>query len=285
MKASQTFDYASLRQIFRRRLSTQYRPEEADRLFFIIIENVCGLPPHAYFAGGRNDHVRPECMEALNRLERGEPWQYILGETEFAGLKLKVDRRVLIPRPETEELALKIREVYRSKQPPFRILDAGTGSGALALALKSFFPSARVTGTDVSLAALEVARENAEQNGLDVNWVKGDMLRGEFPPGPFDLIVSNPPYVPESERADMAPRVRDYEPPEALFVPDEDPLVFYRALIEYFKAAASPNGRMFAEIHHAYGPALLSLADQYGLKARIDGDLAGKDRFFEVWHP
>ncbi|MDX1420282.1 MAG: peptide chain release factor N(5)-glutamine methyltransferase [Rubricoccaceae bacterium] len=221
-------------------------------------------------------------VEALvaRRLRR-EPLQYVLGHADFFGLRLRVTPAVLIPRPETEEVAEDALRRLDGRETPWA-LDVGTGSGALALALKHRRPDAEVFACDVSEAALAVAADNAERLGLAVSFVQGDVLDPAFghdAPPSFDLVVSNPPYVPETERATLAPEVRDHEPAEALFVPGDDPLVFYRTLAARAPDLLKPGGWLVVETHADHGEAVRDLFAGAGLReAALRRDLAGRPR-------
>ena len=193
--------------------------------------------------------VRVEAVKNIvDRLLKHEPLQYILGYEDFMGLKIKVSPSVLIPRPETQELVNIIID-REAKASDLSVLDAGTGSGAIAVALSRNLRFARVTAIDNSDAALEVARSNAERLRTPVTFVNADMLSLASLPGePFDIIVSNPPYVLDSERAEMSANVLGHEPSAALFVPDSDPLRFYLALARYAAAGGlKPGGRLYFE--------------------------------------
>lgn len=183
----------------------------------------------------------------VDDLVSGRPVQYVLGRTEFCGIGIGVDERVLIPRPETEEL---VAHVVESSPRARRILDVGTGSGCIALALKTALPEAEVVAVDLSARALERARENARTLALDVDFRQDDALSGlPATDGPFDVVVSNPPYIPAAERAAMQRRVTDYEPSSALFVPDDDPLCFYRAIARAGGRLLAPGGALWFEVH------------------------------------
>lgn len=193
--------------------------------------------------------VRVEAVKNIvDRLLKHEPLQYILGYEDFMGLKINVNPSVLIPRPETQELVNIIID-REAKATDLSVLDAGTGSGAIAVALLRNLRFARVTAIDNSDAALEVARSNAERLRTPVTFVNADMLSLASLPGePFDIIVSNPPYVLDSERAEMSANVLGHEPSVALFVPDSDPLRFYLALARYAAAGGlKPDGRLYFE--------------------------------------
>ena len=214
------------------------------------------------------------------RLAR-EPVQYVLGHADFYGLRMVVTPSVLIPRPETEELVEEALRRIRGVETPW-VLDVGTGSGAVALAVKHERPDAEVFAVDVSPEALAVASGNAARLGLAVTFICADALRPQFAadvPPTFSLLVSNPPYVPASERADLDPEVRDHEPGLALFVDDADPLLFYRALAGHAGTLLLPGGWLAAETHCDHGPAVRDLFAEAGLSgAEVLPDLAGRDR-------
>ena len=184
---------------------------------------------------------------AAKRLAKGEPLQYILGTAWFRGLELKVTTDVLIPRPETEELVQLIIDRNQNSTPS--ILDVGTGSGCIAISLKKEIPTANVSAIDISELALAVAKENAVRNNVDVNFILQDALTTDFGNNQFDIIVSNPPYIPEADKEDMREQVVSHEPHLALFVPNEDALLFYKRIIELAKGHLSPKGQAFCEIH------------------------------------
>ncbi len=219
---------------------------------------------------------------AIERLKAGEPVQYITGETEFFGLNLKVSSDVLIPRPETEELVRVILDHIPGKSPS--VWDIGTGSGAIALALKSAMPDASVFASDFSAAALKIARENAENLGLDVSFFTHDILTDPLPDlSPLDIIVSNPPYIPFSEADLLASHVLQHEPEIALFVPDEDPLVFYREISRAAEKLLADHGQLFFEIHEDFAQNLQSLLESGNFsKIRIHKDLQGKNRMISA---
>lgn len=226
------------------------------------------------------EEEQQQAQDDLAALKRGLPLQYILAETYWYGMPLKVTSDTLIPRPETEALMADLAQEIT--QVPQRILDVGTGSGCIALAMKTIFPKAQVTGIDVSEAALSVAQENGRSLAQQVEWRKLDLQDAlDKLPGPWHLIVSNPPYIAEAEKLGMAIQVRDHEPAEALFVPDEDPLYFYRLLAEFAGAALSPQGLLAVEINQSYGAETLSLFRKRGFQAQLRQDQFGNDRF--IW--
>jgi release factor glutamine methyltransferase len=217
----------------------------------------------------------------LKRLRTGEPLQYVLGTVEFHGMRLHVGPSVLIPRPETEEL---VELILVSRKQRTSILDIGTGSGCIALALKRALPKAEVFGMDVSKAALAVANRNAEQLGLKVNWIHEDVLsEGTRLPDQLDLVVSNPPYVPLNDQTEMTTQVLDHEPHVALFVPDEDPLRFYRAIARKAWDALVPGGELWFEGHHHHAADVVTLLAGLGYASpRVLRDLSGAQRFIHA---
>jgi release factor glutamine methyltransferase len=217
----------------------------------------------------------------LKRIVSGEPLQYVLGEVRFAHLRLKVDRSVLIPRPETEELVERIGEAMR--HGPRRILDIGTGSGCIALALKARSPAAEVIGMDVSDEALKTAMLNAALNDLFVEWHKVDVLDGSTVLPAADLVVSNPPYIPRDEATTMARHVIDHEPHNALFVPGDDPLLFYRAIGEKAFDTMPAGGVLWFEGHPRTAAEAGTVLRRIGWKdVTVEKDLSGKPRFIRA---
>ena len=211
------------------------------------------------------------------------PAQYITGFAWFLDRKFAVREGVLIPRPETEELVRMITDRYKGRSG-LRVLDVGTGSGCIAVTLAAELKQAEVVAVDVSVSALEVARENARRHRVSVDFVRCDMLQ-EGPSGHFDLIVSNPPYVTLQEKDEMRPNVLRYEPHRALFVPNDDPLVFYRVIAEYGCRSLNPGGMLWFELNERYGSEVASLLEQSGYsEVAVHDDMFGKQRMAEaVW--
>lgn len=220
----------------------------------------------------------------VERLKAGCPLQYVLGETEFYGLPFKVTPAVLIPRPETEELVQRVVKQYEGQK--VRIWDVGTGSGCIAVSLAKMLPDAEVFATDISEEALQVARSNAERNRVGVTFARHDMADdAHLPFGEthFDVIVSNPPYIPASDRKNMHKNVTDYEPGTALFVPDDDKLWCYRALARLAQRALTPGGRLYVETYHDFHEELAEMLHQHGLSdVQSMRDLNGRLRFMEA---
>ena len=218
--------------------------------------------------------------EITEKLLRYEPVQYVLSESWFCGLRFYVDRNVLIPRPETEELVEEVISHCKFPVDELSILDIGTGSGCIAISLKRRIRKADVWACDISEAALGVARKNAGNLGTPVRFEQLDFLDPELRKNlpVFDIIVSNPPYIPEEDKSRMAPNVLEYEPHSALFVPDNDPLLFYRAIAAFAQTHLKPRGSIYTEIHESLGAACLRVFEEAGYKAVVKKDMQGKDR-------
>jgi release factor glutamine methyltransferase len=226
-----------------------------------------------------NDTVSESQMlliyKAAKRIAQHEPLQYVLGSAYFFGMDLRVNSSVLIPRPETEELVRWILETIKPNN--HSVLDIGTGSGAIALALKKAQPHWSVCGVDVSKEALQVAKRNSTELQLEVEWKEVDILEGNLPEGNWNCIVSNPPYIPVSEGSEMRPSVVEHEPHLALFVPENDHLLFYRRILELANKCETVN-QVFFEIHENYANETLALGEQYHWKGELKNDLQGKPR-------
>jgi release factor glutamine methyltransferase len=268
-------------QYIEKELTELYPKTEIEGFTRIIIEAVCGWSFTEQVVK-KNEQI-PEAdfektKKIVKRLKDFEPLQYILGETEFYGLKLKVNPSVLIPRPETEELVDWITKSGLTEN--CSVLDIGTGSGCIALALKSQFKDAEVFGIDISEKALEIARQNAVINGLDVRFLKADILnRDHFEWENFDVIVSNPPYIMELEKAKMHANVLNFEPQNALFVSDNDPLVFYRSIAAFAKKHLKNFGLLYFEINENMGPEMFKLLIDFGFsEIEVRKDISGKNR-------
>ena len=218
-----------------------------------------------------------ELRKIFSRLTEGEPVQYVLGRAEFSGRWFNVRPGVLIPRPETEELCAWITADSKASGSP-KVLDIGTGSGCIAITLQLDMPESKVTAWDISADALDVARENAQQLGANVNFVKQDALNAK-PEGEWDVIVSNPPYICEKEKKDMAVNVLEHEPHTALFVPDADPLLFYRAITRLAVQTLSNGGRLYFEINPIYADDTCRMMRAEGMTAvELRSDMYGKQR-------
>lgn len=219
--------------------------------------------------------------EIIDLLKSGRPIQHILGETLFAGLKFKVNSSTLIPRPETEELVFWVKESLTAGK---RLLDIGTGSGCIAISLGNLIPGIEITAADFSAEALKVARLNAGIHRIKAEFLERDILNYEaYSWSTYDFIVSNPPYIRESEKQEMATRVLNHEPSTALFVPDHDPLLFYRKIAEFGNQYLSNSGELFFEINEALGKEMTDLLCHYNYRnIELRKDLYGKDRMIRA---
>lgn len=269
-------------------LKDLYSPSEVNGMVRLIMEKVCHIPPHHYLTG--RDTVVPEnekkrIKKITEHLRRMEPIQYILGIADFYSLEFEVDSSVLIPRPETEELVdLIIREHAGTKM---NILDIGTGSGCIAITLARHLKEAKVTAIDISTEALGIAERNALKNNTPVTFIHTDILTPEKAgadiPGPFDLIVSNPPYIKELEKKEMETNVLGYEPHLALFVPDDDPLLFYRNIARFGKRKLKKGGWLYFEINALHGRDTAGMLQGEGYEnIELIRDLSGKDRIIKA---
>ena len=261
-------------------LQAAYPEDEAEALAWWLAEETTGLSRTQLQIGCKDTTNFSNLQVFVDRLLHFEPIQYIFGHTLWYGLDLKVTPATLIPRPETAELVEKIssflsqgNDYFKFQISNCRVLDIGTGSGCIAIALKKAHPEWQVTGIDISAEAIEVAKENAKRNGVEVDFLVADIF--DFN-GDFDVIVSNPPYIRESEKVSMRPNVLEYEPETALFVPDDDPLRFYRRI-------ASVHGTyLFFEINEAFAQEMKTLLQEEGYDdIIITQDIYGKPRIIE----
>ena len=226
-----------------------------------------------------NEIIDIELGDVAEQLSAGRPVQYIIGKTEFCGEEFTVREGVLIPRPETEELVMWAREVAK-EFPSLRILDLCTGSGCIAIALKKLIPAATVTAIDLSTEALAIAQENATKLSADVRFLADDVLQGvpQLGDKQFDIIVSNPPYIPISEREAMHINVTNFEPAMALFVEDNDPLIFYREIARIAKSRLTERGALLFEIHELLADETLQMLQSEGFEAELRHDFLNKPR-------
>lgn len=226
-----------------------------------------------------NEIIDIELGDVAEQLSAGRPVQYIIGKTEFCGEEFTVREGVLIPRPETEELVMwAIQEAKEFPSP--RILDLCTGSGCIAIALKKLIPAAAVTAIDLSAEALAIAQENAAKLGAEVRFLADDVLKGvpQLGDKQFDIIVSNPPYIPISEREAMHINVTNFEPAMALFVEDSDPLIFYREIARIAKSRLTERGALLFEIHELLADETLQMLQREGFEAELRHDFLNKPR-------
>jgi len=247
--------------------------DEAEGTAWWVLEELTGMSRTELLLWRGNLEVAG-LEEVLQRLHAGEPVQYIFGHTMWRGLDLLLDKSTLIPRPETAELVAWVLHDHPAGGR-LHVLDAGTGSGCIAIAVKKERPDWDVTGLDLSENALRTAEENGRRNGVEVRWLKGDLTQDEaWQDKRWDIVISNPPYVRESEKASMRPAVLDYEPHSALFVPDDDPLLFYRAMAKRLQTA-----EIYLEINEAFAAGTEALLLEYGYAATTaKKDVYGKQR-------
>ena len=264
------------------RLSYLYDLQEIKEIFLLCAEDVLGLSRTEIILkkdSNLDDEVIIKFDILLSSLEKGIPVQYVLGYSWFYGMKLKVNEAVLIPRPETEELVALILKENRHRTP--KILDIGTGSGCIPIAIKKHLPEAEVWALDISPEALKVASENAQSENCVINFVEADIFLVDklFAQTNFDLIVSNPPYIPPSEKSAMAANVLDHEPHLALFIPEENPLLFYRVIINFAKERLCKGGKLYFEINRRFSQELKeNLVRAEFVEVEIHMDIHGSDR-------
>lgn len=263
-----------------RTLEPLYGNGEARAITDYVLDVCFGLSKADILCGAVEEMTAEKTAELnkiFGRLTEGEPVQYVLGRAEFSGRWFSVRPGVLIPRPETEELCAWITADSKASASP-KVLDIGTGSGCIAITLQLDMPESKVTAWDISADALDVARENAQQLGANVNFVKLDALNAK-PEGKWDVIVSNPPYICEKEKKDMAVNVLEHEPHTALFVPDADPLLFYRAITRLAVQTLNKGGRLYFEINPIYADDTCRMMQAEGMTAvELRSDMYGKQR-------
>lgn len=263
-----------------RTLEPLYGNGEARAITDYVLDVCFGLSKADILCGAVEEMTAEKAAELnkiFGRLMEGEPVQYVLGRAEFCGRWFSVRPGVLIPRPETEELCAWITSDSKASASP-KVLDIGTGSGCIAITLQLDMPESKVTAWDISADALDVARENAQQLGANVSFVKQDALNAK-PEGEWDVIVSNPPYICEKEKKDMAVNVLEHEPHTALFVPDADPLLFYRAITRLAVQTLSKGGRLYFEINPIYADDTCRMMRAEGMTAvELRSDMYGKQR-------
>lgn len=272
-----------IKETFHQTLDSLFGPEETAAFFYRLMEARCGytrlhIALHPGLAVSAED---VSCFfEALALLKQETPLQYILGKTDFYGLELYVDKNVLIPRPETEELAeWVINDLKNHSSAPLKILDIGTGSGCIAIALAKYLPGAIVYALDTSETALEVARKNANVHNVAIEFFRADALQLPDLKEEMDCVVSNPPYVRHAEKAQMRANVVQYEPHTALFVPDTDPLLFYKKITDWASHHLKSGGRVYFEINQYLGIEMRQLLESRGFtEVLLKKDLSGNNR-------
>lgn len=281
------------KEIFTSTLLPYYDIMEVESFFFMILKDVknitrvdLALQPALVLTPDESLKV----FTILNDLQTYRPIQYILGSTSFYGLLFQVNENVLVPRPETEELVDWIIDENRDK-PHLQILDIGTGSGCIAISLAKNLKETQVTAIDVSVKALEIASQNALYNKAEINFIQADILKtGNLMPdlslSPFDIIVSNPPYVRHLEKTSISRNVLDFEPHLALFVEDNDALLFYRKIAQLALQNLKPNGKLYFEINQYLGQEMVNLLASLGFVAiTLKKDIYGNDRMIRCLLP
>ncbi|HZY77951.1 MAG TPA: peptide chain release factor N(5)-glutamine methyltransferase [Cyclobacteriaceae bacterium] len=249
---------------------------EIESIVYLLMHSLFGLRKEHIIAGKEVTYNEIELDEITNRINANEPIQYILQEAEFYGRLFYVDKNVLIPRPETELL---IREVLKVERGAKRILDIGVGSGCIAVTLACELPDAVIVATDVSNKAIDVAYKNSLTFNTYIDFFVNDVLNEDLPVSEAEIIVSNPPYVAQAESSMMSPNVLEHEPHIALFVPDNDPLIFYRAIA---RQAKKLKAMTFVEINERFGTEVKEIFEENGFKAEIIKDIDRKDRIVKA---
>ena len=273
------------RETFKRELEPGFPGSEIESFFFLLTE--------AYLKKSRLDLALQPDYElsesakilfenALEQLKKSVPIQYIIGETEFFGLNFKVNNAVLIPRPETEELVAWILQDLQNSTESLSIVEIGTGSGCIPIALAKNLPFAEIYAMDISEKALEVARENARLNEVNINFKLQDILKAEALTQKYDVIVSNPPYVRELEKTEISENVLNYEPRQALFVDDHNALIFYKKITKLAKTALKKDGALYFEINQYLGFETENLIQEMGFETELKKDIFGNLRMIKA---
>lgn len=281
-------DLKNLRSYFFEQLKQSYSREEIQVFFVYLTEKYLGLDKASillHFERNITTKEQHTFQKAIQRLIENEPIQYIIGETGFLNIHLKVNYKVLIPRPETEEIVEKvIQEIKKeSTDKSIKILDIGTGSGAIAISLAVKLPHANVFALDVSKEALGIAQENAMAQQVEIGFIHANVLKLEALGQAYDVIISNPPYVRNSEKKQMHTNVLQYEPAQALFVTDEDPLIFYRKIGQLAYQHLNKNGVLYFEINEFLAKKTKDLLKEIGFQnIALYKDFRGKDRMIKV---
>jgi len=270
---------------FNKELSAVFPQTEIDSFFFLLIEKELDLQRIDLVLNNQiliSEAKFKNLYNSLSRLKSQEPIQYILGETEFYGLTFKVTKDTLIPRPETEELVdwiiSEVTTLQNHNFTKFSILDIGTGSGCIPISLAKNVPNCAVSSVDVSKKAIAIAKENAILNAVDINFIEQDILNTTELWQQYDIIVSNPPYVRELEKEEIQPNVLDNEPHLALFVEDNNPLIFYSKIADLAKIHLKKNGILYFEINQYLGKETVDMLSQKGFTTELRKDIFGNDR-------
>lgn len=272
---------SQLRNLFYNQLKNNYVHQEIDVLFFQVLFRCMNMTKTDYYLHSEEEISVEQIVDFqffLSELKQNKPIQYLFKEAPFYGLSFYVDKNVLIPRQETEELVdwiLKISE----KELVTKVIDIGTGSGCIAISLAKNLPNAQVSALDISESALKIAHKNALHNNVSVEFLQCDILQTNRLPEKYDIIVSNPPYVRLLEKAEIAPNVIENEPHIALFVPNENPLLFYEKIADLAKKHLSENGKLFFEINQYLGKEMCQMLSERGFaEVELRCDLSANDR-------
>lgn len=271
----------------RQGLQKIYEQSEANAIARLLLENITGSERQRiiYNKEALTIEQSAQLEKAIQRLQNNEPLQYILNHAWFCNHRFFVNKHVLIPRPETEELVMWIKDTVE-KSVQIKLLDIGTGSGCIAISLEKLLPEAKIFAIDNSYKALEVAQKNAEELDADVHYIYADILarnnKAELY-APYDVVVSNPPYIALLEKEQMHANVLQHEPHSALFVEDDNPLLFYKTIIDFCKINMKKSGILFFEINEKFGNEMHTLLQQNGFDDIIvKKDLQGKDRMIKA---
>jgi len=287
---------------YRQGLNTLYDTNEIEAITLLAVSEICNLSKAKIKAFPESELTQQQAdkiSETLTQLKTGKPIQYILGKTEFYGLTFKVNPSVLIPRPETEELVEWVLSSVGSSQFAVdssqlavrsgqlavgNILDIGTGSGCIAISLKKNLSQFNVLAIDISKDALQTAKDNAELNQVDVEFIEADILNpNSLLTTHYSLLISNPPYVTQRDKTQMHTNVTDFEPHNALFVPEGDPLIFYKAIADFAAGHLIENGLLFFEINENYGEQIIELLSKKGFgEIELRKDMSGRDRMVKA---
>ena len=269
----------------KQKLASKIDAVELSSLMGMLIEAVTGWNRMQQIVNVNTElskEQQAQIEQYAEQLLSGKPIQYILGKAWFMGNELMVNEHVLIPRPETEELVEWIISYANIMNKTLSIIDIGTGGGCIPIALKLALPLCNLTGLDISKEALAVAEINANNVKASIEWIEQDILNTAALDNTYDIIVSNPPYIPIREKANMQEQVVGFEPSIALFVSNEDPLFYYKAIAKMAKQNLSINGQLFFEIHYDQGKAILALLDELNYHAELRQDSFGKNRMIRA---
>lgn len=261
--------------------------DEINSIAYLLLEKKCALTRSQILASAVvNNFDQRSLLPYIERINQSEPIQYIVGTQDFFGRPFIVTPSVLIPRPESEQLVSTVIDFVKSSRPKsFSILDIGTGSGCIPITLALELANVKGIGIDISESALECAERNNKLRGTSIQFLLSDILNDPLPDGSFDIIVSNPPYVTEKEKSEMKANVLLHEPASALFVPDDDPLKFYKAITKKSKLSLNNGGLLAMEINEMFGQGVINLLTDLDYKSiEVIKDISGKDRIVKAYN-